>query len=150
MFRKLIYTNHSKAILLIRLMVGVVFTSEGLQKFLFPAIRGFGRFSSIGLPSPELMAPFVATFEILCGLLILGGLFTRYASIPLIIIMIVAILTTKIEIGLSNGFWNMMHAARTDFSMLLGSVFLLIKGGGLWSFDRHIQNSKPEDGKSKP
>jgi len=123
-------------------MVGAVFLSEGIQKFIFPAIRGVGRFESIGLPSPEFLGPFVGTFEILCGALILIGLFTRYATIPLIIIMIVAISTTKLEILAEKGIWEMMHASRTDWAMLLGSIFLWIRGGGLWSLDTHLFSSK--------
>ena len=142
MFRKLLHTDISKSTLIIRLMVGAVFLSEGIQKFLFPAIRGAGRFESIGLPSPEFLGPFVGTFEILCGALILIGLFTRYASIPLIIIMIVAISTTKLEILADKGIWEMMHAGRTDWAMFLGSIFLLIKGGGNWSLDTYLFSSK--------
>jgi len=136
MFKRLLITDSSKTTLLIRLIVGVVFLSEGLQKFLFPALRGVGRFEAIGLPSPEFLGYFVGIFEVVCGALILFGWFTRYASIPLIIIMIVAISTTKIEILSDKGFWEMMHAARTDWSMLLGSLFLLFNGGGYWSLDR--------------
>jgi putative oxidoreductase len=142
MFRKLLHTDISKSTSIIRLMVGAVFLSEGIQKFIFPAIRGVGRFESIGLPLPEFLGPFVGTFEILCGALILIGLFTRYASIPLIIIMIVAISTTKAEILVEKGIWEMMHAGRTDWAMLLGSIFLLIKGGGNWSLDAHLFSSK--------
>src|SRR5438034_1456568 len=54
-------------------------------------------------------------------------------QIPLIIIMLVAICTTKIPIFLNKGFWAMAHEARTDWSMLLGSIFLLIVGAGPWS-----------------
>ena len=133
-----LHSDNSATTFLIRLMVGVVFVSEGLQKFLFPALRGAGRFESLGLPSPEFLGYFVGSFEVLCGLLILLGLFTRFAAIPLITIMIVAISTTKIQIGLNDGFWPMMHAARTDFSMLIGSFFLLIRGGGRWSFDHRL------------
>lgn len=135
---KYLSTNSSKSTLIIRLMVGVVFISEGIQKFLFPALRGAGRFEAIGLPSPGFLGSFVGTFEIICGVMILLGLLTRYASIPLIIIMLVAISTTKIDILVEQGFWDMMHAARTDWAMLLGSIFLLIRGGGYGSFDRII------------
>jgi putative oxidoreductase len=135
-------TNSMKSIILIRLIVGAVFLSEGIQKFMFPAVRGAGRFESIGLPSPEFLGSFVGTFEVLCGLFILIGLFTRLASIPLITIMIVAILTTKIEILQTRGIWEMLHASRTDWSMLLGSLFLLINGGGIWSFDSLLSNKK--------
>ncbi len=133
---KISQTSNDKSIILIRLMVGLVFLSEGIQKFLFPEILGFGRFAKIGLPYPEFLGPFVGTFEVICGLLILLGLFTRVASIPLVIIMLVAIGTTKVEILGDKGIWNMLHESRTDWSMLLGSIFLLIKGGGRWSFDK--------------
>src|SRR5687768_3945112 len=109
------HTSAPAAVLLIRLMAGCVFVSEGMQKFLFPADVGAGRFAKIGLPSPELLAPFVGTFEIVCGVLVLLGLFTRLATIPLMTIMAVAVCTTKVPILLSSGFWKMAHEARTDF-----------------------------------
>lgn len=117
-------------------MVGVVFLSEGIQKFLFPDDLGYGRFKKIGLPEPEFLGPFTGSFEIVCGSLILLGFFTRLAVIPLILIMLVAMATTKLEILANDGFWKMMHASRTDWAMLLGSVFLLIRGGGKWSVDQ--------------
>ena len=142
MFKKIIHTDSSKTTIIIRLIVGAVFLSEGIQKFLFPAIRGAGRFEKIGLPSPEFLGSFVGTFEILCGALILLGLLTRLASIPLIVIMLVAIATTKAFVLEHQGFWEMMHGSRTDWSMLLGSIFLLIKGGGYWSVDSKLTMTK--------
>ncbi|PZV80301.1 putative membrane protein YphA (DoxX/SURF4 family) [Algoriphagus aquaeductus] len=141
MIKKITQTDPSKTTILIRLIVGAVFLSEGVQKFLFPAIRGAGRFDKIGLPSPEFLGSFVGAFEILCGALILLGLYTRLASIPLIIIMLVAIATTKSEVLANQGFWEMMHGSRTDWSMLLGSIFLLIKGGGYWSVDQNLSKN---------
>lgn len=143
MLQKIIKTDFSNTTIIIRFIVGVVFLSEGIQKFLFPALRGAGRFEKIGLPSPEFLGGFVGAFEILCGLLILIGLLTRLASIPLIIIMLVAFATTKSEVYQQEGFWELLHGSRTDWAMLLGSIFLLIKGGGLWSMDNKlIQNGK--------
>src|SRR5215207_5883954 len=115
----------TSAVILIRAAVGFVFLSEGIQKFLFPADIGAGRFAKIGLPSPELLGPLVGTVEIACGTLVLLGLLTRFAVIPLIVIMLVAIFSTKLPILLDKGFWSMAHESRTDFSMLLGSIFLL-------------------------
>jgi len=142
MLKKIIQTDSSKTSILIRLIVGAVFLSEGIQKFLFPALRGAGRFEKIGLPSPEFLGSFVGSFEILCGVLILLGLFTRLASIPLIIIMLVAFATTKSEVYVEKGFWELLHGSRTDWSMLLGSIYLLIKGGGYWSFDHTLYQTK--------
>ena len=128
-------TDDARTTILIRFIIGVVFLSEGIQKFLFPAIRGAGRFEKIGLPAPEFLGSFVSFFEVTCGLLILVGLLSRLASIPLITIMLVAIFTTKAEVLATKGFWEMMHGSRTDWSMLLGSIFLLIRGSGYWSVD---------------
>lgn len=138
MIKRILYTDNAKTTILIRLIVGLVFLSEGIQKFLFPAIRGAGRFEKIGLPSPEFLGSFVGAFEIGCGILILLGLFSRLATIPIIIIMLVAFATTKSEVYLEKGFWELLHGSRTDWAMLLGSIFLLIKGSGFWSFDKMI------------
>ncbi|MBA3901871.1 MAG: DoxX family protein [Bacteroidetes bacterium] len=146
LFNKILKTDISKTTILIRLMVGAVFLSEGIQKFLFPELRGAGRFERIGLPEPEFFGYFVGAFEMLCGALILLGLITRLASIPLIIIMLVAIATTKTEVLAEKGFWEMLHGSRTDWAMLLGSIFLLIKGGGKWSVDASLSEPKiPSD-----
>ncbi len=141
-------THAPGAVILIRLLVGLVFFEEGIQKFLFPAIQGAGRFARIGIPSPTAMAQFVGAVEIICGALIVLGLFTRLAVIPLLIDISVAIASTKIPILLGHGYWRfhlpqlsrygpwaMFSEARTDFSMLLGLLFLLIVGAGSWSFD---------------
>ena len=125
----------AKALLLIRILVGWVFVSEGIQKFLFPAQLGVGRFEKIGIPSPHVMAPFVGTVEIVCGTLLLIGLFTRLAAIPLLIVISVAIATTKIPMIAKSGIWAMLHEARVDFSMLLGLLFLLLSGAGTLSLD---------------
>ncbi len=148
-FKRLLITNGPIATIFIRVAVGSVFLSEGIQKFLYPAARGVGRFERMGYEAAELIAPFVGVFEILCGALILVGLFTRYAAIPIIIIMLTAIVTTKIPILLGEdflgfkvrelstyGFWSMAHESRTDFSMLMGALFLLVVGGGRGSADK--------------
>ncbi len=132
-------TSAPTAVLIIRLMVGAVFLSEGIQKFLYPGDVGAGRFAKIGLPSPEALAPFVASFEIGCGALVILGLLTRVAVVPLIVVMCFALYTTKLPILVNSGFFKMAHEARTDFSMLLGSIFLLIVGSGPWSMDFSCQ-----------
>ena len=137
----------SAAALLVRLMMGCVFVPEGIQKFLFPEALGVGRFITIGIPLPEVMAPFVGVVEIVCGVLILAGLFTRLAAIPLIIDMLVALATTKLPILLAKGFWSMAHEARTDWAMLLGAIILLIVGGGEWSLDSAFTRRTREPGR---
>ena len=119
-----------RALLLARLAAGCIFLSEGIQKFLFPAALGVGRFAKIGIPSPQVLAPFVGVVEIVYGTLLIVGLLTRLAAVPLIIDMIVAIATTKLPILLKSGFWATAHEARVDFAMLLICLMLAIVGAG--------------------
>ena len=148
MFQRLLQTNDMRAIALIRLLVGWVFFVEGILKFMLPDELGVGRFTRIGIPAPQVMGPFVGAVEIVCGALVILGLLTRLAAIPLLIDISVAIVSTKIPIWLGHGYWHfnvaklkhygilsMLHEARTDFSMVLGLIFLLVVGAGSWSFD---------------
>jgi len=122
-----------------RFIVGLVFLSEGIQKFLFPELVGAGRFEKIGFSNPEFLAAFVASFEIVCGVLMLIGFSVRVAAIPLLTIMITAITTTKIPILLEKGFWQMAHDTRTDFAMTMLIIFLFIYGAGKLSLDSLFQ-----------
>jgi putative oxidoreductase len=138
MLTRLLKSDAPGAVLLIRLIVGAVFLSEGIQKFLFPDQLGVGRFLKIGLPSPEMLAPFVGGVEIVGGTLVLLGLFTRLAAVPLLGVMSVALVSTKWPILVTSGFGAVAHEARTDWSMTLGALFLLIVGGGRWSLDARM------------
>lgn len=155
MYNRLFRTDRDRTTILIRLMVGAVFLSEGLQKFIFPAMRGTGRFIGMGFPNPEFWAGFVGVFEILCGAAILLGFVTRAAAFAMLINMTVAIVVTKLPVAFAKsfgpfnlrdmkmyGFWSMAHEMRTDFAMWLGSLFLLLKGAGRFSIDRLIVNSE--------
>jgi uncharacterized membrane protein YphA (DoxX/SURF4 family) len=137
-FRKLLTTDAPAAVVLVRLMVGGVFLSEGVQKFLFPDALGVGRFAKIGIPAPEVTAPFVGVCETVCGVLFLVGLLTRFAAVTMTVNMLVAISTTKLPMLLHDGFWKTAHEARTDWAMLLGSIFLLVVGAGVWSLDARL------------
>lgn len=144
LLRELRDTAAEPSTILVRLMVGAVFLSEGIQKFLFSATVGAGRFAKIGLPAPEMLAPFVGTFEIVCGTCVLLGLFVRLAVVPLLAIMAVAFFTTKLPILLNSGFWAAAHEGRTDYAMILGSLFLLWRGAGAWALDaRGPANTPP-------
>jgi putative oxidoreductase len=155
LFTKMVGTRAPRAVIMIRLVVGAVFLSEGIQKFLFPELLGVGRFTRIGIPSPEVMGPFVGAVEIVGGALILLGCLTRLAVIPLVIDISVAIISTKIPILLGHdygcfhvaklaryGFWSMASEGRADFSMLFGLLFLLIVGAGVWSVDAKLAGRK--------
>jgi uncharacterized membrane protein YphA (DoxX/SURF4 family) len=135
---RLTASHAGASVILIRLLVGAVFLSEGIQKFLFPASLGVGRFVKIGIPIPEITAPFVGVVEIVCGAMIIAGFFTRVAAIPLLIDIIVAIATTKVPMLVHQGFWPMAHEARTDYCMLLGLLFLSIQGAGRCSVEQRL------------
>lgn len=158
-------TKAPTATILVRIIVGGVFLTEGIQKFLFPEALGEGRFEKIGIPAPYIMASFVGVVEILFGALLLLGLLTRVATIPLMLDICTAIATTKIPLlfgtgpepngqGAQHGLWGMLHAGRVDFSMVLGLIFLLIVGAGAWSLDallaRKLERVKPLDALSNP
>jgi putative oxidoreductase len=143
LLKRITSTYAPAPVLIIRLMVGAVFVLEGTRKFLVPEDAGSGRFRDIGLPAPDFLGPFVGFFELACGLLILAGLLTRLAAIPLMIVMAVAIITTKIPTLGEEGFVQMAHDARLDYSMFLGSLFLLLVGAGPHSVDAKIAASPP-------
>jgi putative oxidoreductase len=121
-----------------RIITGLVFVSEGIQKFIHPDQVGLGRFQKIGFSNAAFWANFTGSFEIVCGGLLLLGLLTRLAAIPLFIIMMVAFVTTKYPILIDKGFWVMAHEYRTDFAMTVLLLFLLRYGGGKYSIDLTI------------
>jgi putative oxidoreductase len=129
---------------LIRLAVGLIFLTQGILKYIDPAM-GVIRFTRIGFPHPYFTAHFVGAFEIVCSSLVLLGLWTRLAALPLLIVISTAIATTKIpELFRPNqGFWYMVSDARTDFGMFCCLIFLLLEGGGSWALDarRHSSTS---------
>jgi len=149
--KTMLITGDTRAVLLIRILVGWVFVSEGIQKFLYPDMLGVGRFTKIGIPLPEVMAPFVGGVEVVCGTLILLGLLTRLAAVILLIDILVALVSTKVPILLGRefwifnlpkvaryGFWGAASEARTDLSMFFGLLFLVIVGAGAWSADARL------------
>jgi uncharacterized membrane protein YphA (DoxX/SURF4 family) len=134
--------DHS--VIWIRFIVGIIFISEGLQKFLFQDTLGIGRFIKIGIPYPEFSAPFVAFCEITFGFFILIGFATRIAFFPQIIIMIVALISTKLSILLNNEILPFLHEARNDLLIAFGLIFLFHKGSGAFSIDEFITNKRKQ------
>jgi putative oxidoreductase len=147
--RRLLATEAPASTILIRIVAGGIFLTEGIQKFLYPGDLGAGRFAKIGIPASDMMGPLIGGVEIVCGALLMIGLLTRLAAILLLIDISVAIVSTKIPILLGHGFWgfsltklprygflSMIHEARTDLAMWFGLLFLLIVGSGRkWSVD---------------
>jgi putative oxidoreductase len=128
-----------RSVLLVRIAVGLIFFTQGILKYI-DLNMGVVRFTRIGFPHPCFTAHFVGAFEVVCGLLLLLGLWTRLASIPLLIVITTAIGTTKVpELFRANqGFWYMVSDARTDFAIFCCLVFLISVGGGNWSLDARL------------
>ncbi|MBL0318158.1 MAG: DoxX family protein [Alphaproteobacteria bacterium] len=157
----LLSTHASRWTIFVRLALAGVFIPEGIQKLIYPEILGTGRFIKMGIPFPEFTGPFVGWVEIICGTLLLLGLFTRFAAVPLIVTMLVAITATKIPVWMGHdwvvtenitfyvrelkryGFWSFMHETRLDWSMLMGACYLLAVGGGAWSLDKRLTQESP-------
>jgi putative oxidoreductase len=135
---KIFFTDQDKATILIRFIVGYVFLMEGIQKFVYSDKLGVGRFTKIGIPIPEIMAPTVGCFEIICGLCFLIGLMVRVSAIPSLVIMVTAISTTKLAVLMQNGLLTFSHEARNDLLMIFCILFLLIKGAGAFSIDHRL------------
>ncbi|MFD0373765.1 DoxX family protein [Streptomyces sp. NPDC127112] len=144
--QRLMGTSAPGAVVLIRLYVGTVFLSEGVLKFVRPDQLGVGRFDQAGIPTPGFLAPLDGASEIVCGLLILAGLLTRLAVVPMIVNMFGALAITKLPIlwGTAplfdgkSGWWDLAHESRTDLAQLCGSLFLLLVGAGAYSLDARL------------
>lgn len=143
--------------ILVRLSLAGVFIPEGLQKLTNPDVLGAGRFARIGIPWAEFFGPLVGWVEMIAGLLFLVGYASRLAAVPIIAIMVVAIISTKIPILLgrewwifslrdldSYGFLSFTHETRTDWAMLMGAIYLLLSGAGRWSIDGRLQPARRE------
>lgn len=152
----LLRTSAPGSTVLIRIIVGGIFLAEGALKFLYPDALGAGRFAKIGIPYPEAMGPFVGCVEVIGGLLILAGLFTRLAAAVMLVSMAVAVVSTKGPVLVGHafagfslqkldryGFLSFVHEARTDLLVIFCLVFLLIVGAGRRSLDARIAGSKP-------
>jgi putative oxidoreductase len=130
-------------LLLIRIIVGIVFLTEGILKFMLPDELGAGRFAHIGLPMPQLLAPAVGIVEIISGAAVLLNLYTGEAAVLLLCVIITALVTTKIPILMGHplghfgvpksvthtGILAFLHEARTDLAMLFSLIAILTDSG---------------------
>ena len=141
-WKRLLGTVAPGPALFVRVIVGWIFLSEGIQKFLFPDALGVGRFVKIGIPAPSFTGPFVGVVEIVAGALLIAGLLTRLGAFALLIDIAVVIASTKVPLLSQRGFWPAMHEARTDLAMAFCLVFLLWSGAGTWSADARLSSRR--------
>lgn len=124
--------------LLVRAIVGLVFLTEGILKFVEPGELGAGRFAHIGLPLPQIVAPFVGLVEVMAGAALMLGIYAGDAALLLLIV----ILTTKVPILLGHpfgrfepprlnhyGLLSFLHESRTDLCVMIGCVAVLLDSG---------------------
>src|SRR5438876_6435297 len=145
------------SVLFLRLMAGGVFLWEGILKFVY-VNQGVGRFTKLGMPFPLLTAPFVGGLEIVGGILLILGLGTRLITIPFIIEMLVAMLSTKPRLYLGTlplplppappqvGIWAVLHEIRSEYAQIMSCIFLLVSGPGPGSLDAALLSSDEENG----
>jgi uncharacterized membrane protein YphA (DoxX/SURF4 family) len=130
-------------LLLVRIIVGIVFLTEGILKFMLPDELGAGRFAHIGLPVPQVLAPVVGIVEIISGAAVILNLYTGEAALLLLCVIITALITTKVPILLGHplgrfgvpksathtGLFGFLHEARTDLAMLFSLAAILFDSG---------------------
>jgi uncharacterized membrane protein YphA (DoxX/SURF4 family) len=139
-WKQILKTDNDNKLFFLRLIVGLIFISEGIQKYLIVSVYGPEFFKETGFGNPLFWTYLTGAFEISCGILILSGFLTRLASIPLLTIMIGAFITTKLPLLTAKGFWTFAHEYRVDFSLTVLIILLIIYGAGKWSFDSRIWN----------
>jgi uncharacterized membrane protein YphA (DoxX/SURF4 family) len=138
----ILHTENDSKIIFARIITGLIFISEGIQKFMIVSMLGPAYFKEIGFGHPEFWAYFTGAFEISCGLLVLIGFLTRLASIPLLIVLTGAFFTANLPVLLDKGFLTFAHEYRIDFALVLLLIMLVIYGGGKWSVDLRLSQRR--------
>ncbi len=129
--------------ILIRIIVAVVFITEGILKLLYPSEYGAGRFAHIGIMYPQFTGPLVGIVEMVAGAAVLANFYAGDAAIFLLVVIVSAIVTTKIPILLGHplgpfapprngtrfGILGFLHESRTDLAMLFSLLAVAIDSG---------------------
>lgn len=136
--------------LLIRVVVGLLFLTEGILKFLHPEELDVTFFSAIGLPLPQYLGPALGCIEIIGGAAILVNLYAGDVALLLFFVSLALLIATKLPIltGAPVGPFPVkrlpqygmpifLHEARIELCMIVGSLVVLL-GSGL-SFLRRKQ-----------
>jgi putative oxidoreductase len=135
--------RRSLPMILIRVIVAVVFLTEGILKLVYPAEYGSGRFAHIALIYPQVLGPLVGLVEIAAGAAVLANFFAGDAAIFLLAVILAALVTTKIPILLGHplgpfalpknvnhtGILGFLHESRTELAMLFSLVAIAVDSG---------------------
>ena len=127
----------------IRVIVAVVFLTEGILKLVYPAEYGAGRFAHIGIPYPQVFGPLVGLVEIGAGAAVLANFYAGDGALLLLTVILTAIVSTKIPILLGRplgplalpknvtryGLLGFLHESRTDLAMLFSLIAIAIDSG---------------------
>ena len=125
----------SKAVILIRILVGWFYLFEGIEKFMFSDMMAAGQFHKLGIPAPHAVAILVAALEILCGVAVLLGVETRWAAGALLVVNLCAIAATKVHLFRHKDIWTALHESRLELSLFFAIVFLMVAGGGAYAIE---------------
>src|SRR5205814_313112 len=128
--------RRDQGIALLRVVVGGIFVAHGAQKLLVYGIPGLSGFmSQIGVPFPTLSAISVTAAELLGGLALVAGFFTRWAALPIAFSMVVAAVTVHLKAGffLPNGVEYVL-------ALLAATLTLSLTGSGAYSVDRLLES----------
>ena len=134
--------RHALPMILIRIMMGLIFVLEGLQKILQPGTWGTERFVAIGMPWPQFIAPAVGGIETACGLALILNLYAGEAALILMMVSIGAVVSTRIPILMGQpfgpfhlppaqptGWLAFLHESRLDLAMFFSSLAVAIDSG---------------------
>ena len=125
----------SRAVILIRILVGWFYLFEGIEKFMFSDRMASGQFHRLGIPAPHAVAILVAVLEILCGVAVLVGIETRWAAGGLLLVNLGAIAATKLHLFRHDDIWTALHQSRLEISLFLAIVFLMVAGSGAYALE---------------
>ncbi len=132
--------KQSIALGLIRIMVGLVFVAHGLQKLLVFHYAGVvGAFQHMGIPAPGISAALAMAAELGGGLLLLTGLYTRLAAIPVAFTMLVAIMQGHLR----GGFFA-PTGVEYPLTLLVANIAFIVGGGGAFALDNLLHKSELE------
>jgi putative oxidoreductase len=123
---------------IMRVVMGIIFMVHGIAKFQMGLSNVEAWFGSLGIPG--FIAYAVAVLELVGGIMLIVGLFTRYVSVLFVVMLIGAIVTVKLSAGLLGN--DQGAGYELDLGFMLISMYLAVAGSSPLSVDRLIMNKR--------